>query len=194
MFDRGLTDVRWTVSWAPPPWQTELALPLLVVLLLIALVMVVKLLPAFDRLFAAVGRAASHMFGLLAILPEYLITTLLRRLEKAPPGVFHTYGAAVGGLVGMGRRVAEAGFAGFTTNRYARRCLIAIALAAVVLTGNAHSCPPGAPACSPPVVAWWNQTKALVNAPPAPPARAPSPAPAPHKTTKKPAPKRTSHK
>ena len=162
MFDTGLELSGWLLSWLDPDLRTALAVPLLFLLLLIALTVIIRLLPAVDRVLAPVGAGLSMLLGMLMLFPEYLCTLALRRQNRTPPGIFHTYGDGVVGLVHLGMRVSRAGLTGFTREKRVRRSLIAVVLALIVFVGNANSCPGQASACSPPLSTWWIQTKALL--------------------------------
>ncbi len=183
MFDTGLELSRWLLSWLGPEWQAVLAIPLLVCLLLLAVMILVRLLPAVDRVIGPVGSGLSTLVGMLLLVPEYLCTMVLRRTKRVPPGFFHTYGEGVVNLVSIGHRVSRAGLTGFTRGNGARKALILTAVAIILAVGNAQSCPQQAARCAPPLSAWWSQTKAMFADEP--------PAPVKPKPTKKPAPKKT---
>jgi hypothetical protein len=187
MFDLGLEFSRWLLSWLDPEWQTALAVPLLIILLLLALTAIVRLLPVVDRVLAPLGSGLALLIGMVILLPEYLSTVVLRRQKRAPPGFFYTYGDGVAGFVHLGERISKAGLTGFTRTGAARKLLILFALIVMVAVGNANNCGPQAPGCSPPLTAWWSQTKTLFDGDTPPPAKA-KPT---KKPTKKPAPKKT---
>lgn len=182
MFDTGLQLSRWLLSWLDPEWQNVLAIPLLIVVLLVAVMMVVRLLPLADRVIGPVGSGLATMLGMLFLLPEYLCTWALRRNNRIPPGFFHTYGEGIVNLVAVGHRVSHAGLAGFTRGNGVRKLLILTVVAVIVVVGNAQSCPSQSPRCTPTLTAWWTQTKAAFAEDP------PTPKPKP---TKKPAPRKT---
>jgi hypothetical protein len=187
MFDTGLELSRWLLSWLSLQWQTVLAVPLLIVMLLVALTLIVRLLPVVDRVLGPLGGGLATVLGLLALLPEYVCTVTMRRHNRQPPAIFHTYGDGVEGLVQLGHRVSQAGLTGFTRGNGVRKLMIFAALCVIVTLGNAHSCPAQAPGCSRPLAVWWNQTKTLLDEKPAPPARTKTT----KKPTKKPTPKKT---
>ena len=162
MFDTGLELSGWLLSWLDADLRTALAVPLMIVLLLFALSMIVRLLPVIDRLLAPLGTGLAMLLGMLMLLPEYLCTVALRRQNRPPPGIFHTYGDGVVGLVHLGTRVSRAGLAGFTRDGGVRRALILLALVLIVAVGNANSCPPETSSCMSPLTTWWNQTKTLI--------------------------------
>lgn len=164
MAEKGLRAAHWLVSWIPSArWQDVVALPLLIVLLLIALIVLVRLLPVIDRILRPLGNGLATLVGLLLLLPEYLGTVLIRRTGRAPWGLAFTYGEAVEDVVLAGRRLSAAGFAGFFRERKARKWLMLTALLVTVLWGNFHSCPDTANACTRPLAAWWQQTTTAVS-------------------------------
>jgi hypothetical protein len=188
MFDAGLEFSRWLLSWLDADWQTALAVPLLIGLLLVAVMVIVRLLPVVDRVIGPLGSGLATLLGMVVLLPEYLCTVVLRRCGRAPPGFFHTYGDAVMGLVLLGHRVSRAGLTGFTSSSGVRKLLILTAVGVIVVAGNAQSCPSQAARCNPPLKAWWNQTKTIfVDEPPTPPKPKTT-----KKPTKKPTPQKTS--
>jgi hypothetical protein len=187
MFDTGLGFSRWLLSWADARWQTALAVPLLIGLLLLALIVLVRLLPMVDRVLGPLGAGLAILLGMVLLLPEYLCTLVLRRRHRVPPGIFYTYGGAVSGLVHVGQRISHAGLTGFTQLGAARKLLILVSLTLIVAAGNANSCAPQTSRCSPPLTAWWSQTKALFESDTTPPATTrPT-----KKPTRKPTPKKT---
>lgn len=172
MFDTGLELSRWLLSWLDADWQAVLAVPLLVVLLVLALTALVRLLPAIDRVLAPVGAGLALLLGLVMLLPEYLCTVALRRRGRPPPGIFYTYGDGVEGLVHLGERVSRAGLAGFARGDGTRKLLILVALVLILAAGNANGCaPPPSSRCDPPLTAWWSQTRTLFAGETPPPAR-----------------------
>ncbi|GAA3451408.1 hypothetical protein [Dactylosporangium matsuzakiense] len=190
MFDKTLELSRWLLSWLSPDWQEALAVPLLIFLLLVALTVLVHLLPVVDRVLAPLGSGLAMALGMVLLLPEYLCTTALRRQRRTVPGILYTYGDGVTGLVHLGERFSRAGLTGFTTIGKVRKLLILTALAIIVATGNADSCAAQGAGCTPPLSAWWTQTRAMVSDEPDQPAPSqppPSskPAPSPTPTRKK---------
>ncbi|GAA2392351.1 hypothetical protein [Dactylosporangium salmoneum] len=197
MPEAGLAAAHWLVSWVPSAqWQNFLALPLLIALLLLTLIAVVQLLPVVDRVLRPLGSGLAILGGLLLLLPEYLVTVLVRRAGRAPWGIAFTYGEAVEQVVLAGRRVSAAGLAGFFRERRPRNWMILIALVAIVLSGNFSSCPDPAAGCTRPLPAWWQQATTVVGdlmpeADPTPSVSpAPSPIPSPAKPSKAPASKK----
>jgi hypothetical protein len=184
MFDTGLEFSRWLLSWLDPEWQNVFAIPLLIVVLLVAMTAIVRLLPVADRVVGPVGSGLASVLGMLFLLPEYLCTWVLRRNNRIPPGFFHTYGEGIVNLVAIGHRVSHAGLTGFTRGNGVRKLLILTAVAVIVAVGNAQSCPPQAPRCTPTLTAWWTQTKAAFaeDPPPPPPKPKPRKKPASRKT------------
>jgi hypothetical protein len=186
MIEHGLVFSRWLVSAFPPEVETVLAMPVLVLLLLLALIIVVQLLLKFEKELAPKGTGVPAILGMLFVLPEYLVTALLRAAGRQPPVIFHLYGEIVEKLVLLGQRVDAALLSVFTRRPGVRMLVVLVALAGTLAVVNARSCPAARPSCTTPVVAWWNQTVEVFDEdpPPVKPVKKPTRKPAPKKTSR----------
>jgi len=156
VIEAGLHAISRLLSWMPDGARVASALPLLVLLLIVLVNGVLRWASAIDRLVRPLVSGLASMVGLLALLPEYLLTTALRRLGQRPPNAFYLYGEAVENAVLLTRQVARAGLASLTDDKRLRRVLVVLIVGAMVSVGNARSCPANAGStCKPPVASWW---------------------------------------
>ncbi|MEV4636936.1 hypothetical protein AB0J80_06240 [Actinoplanes sp. NPDC049548] len=171
MIEDGLDLVRPLLGSLPPQWQTVLALPLLVAALLLIANLVAKSAPALDHIVRPVVAAATSATGLLLLVPEYLVTVVIRRAGRRPPAALHLYDDGVEGLVGLGMRASRTGLSGLTTDRRLRRLLVVVVVGATLVVSNGSSCADAStPSCRKPVASWWEQTTRLVSDDEKPPA------------------------
>ncbi|MEV4630437.1 hypothetical protein AB0J90_29655 [Micromonospora sp. NPDC049523] len=158
MIDDGLPIVDWLLSWLPPDTRVLIALPVLVVLLFILVTVVLRALTSADRLLRPVWSALFTLTGLIAVLPEYLLTTVLRRMGQRPPNTVYLYGEIVENVVQIGHRLSQAGISSLTEETRLRRVLIVVIVGLIVGLGNSETCADNSlQACQTPVSAWWSE-------------------------------------
>jgi hypothetical protein len=173
MFDQALSTTDALLGFLPSGVRGAVVLPIAAAAVFVLLRLVLRMAPAIDKVLRPVGGGLTSVVGLVALLPEYAITTVLRNSGRPPPGVVFLYDELIAVLVALGRRFFTAGIAPVARTLNARRWVATAGMVAIVLLGNAGACPDPPGACRPPLVAWWQSTTSLFGsdgaAQPAPP-------------------------
>jgi hypothetical protein len=165
MLDFALARTAALLGFLPDEVRGALVLPVTVILLLLVILGLLRMAPKIDNLLGPLGSGLCVVLGLLALLPEYVATTLLRRSGRQPPAPFFLYDAMVAGLVGLGSRAAHAGIAPLVRQKWPRRWAAVAGVVAIVGLGNAAACPDPPGACKTPIGAWQDQVKATFDSP-----------------------------
>ena len=158
MIDDGLILLDRLLPWLSPEVRITVGLPLLVVLLWLLVTAALRVVVSLEQLLRPLWMGTVTLVGLLAVLPEYLCTTVLRRLRRRPPGAVYLYDEAVERLVEVGQRIGQVGLSGLTTDRRLRRVVVMLVVGMMLVVGNSQTCTEAPQVdCRTPVSAWWNQ-------------------------------------
>lgn len=161
MLDFALSKANSLLGFLPAAPRGVVVLPFAVIALFLLIAWLLRMAPAIDRLLGPLGSGLATLGGLVALVPEYAITTLLRRSGRRPTGVVYLYDEIVEFLVTMGRRAFRAGVAGLLGDKRTRRWVALLAVVFIVGIGNAGACPDPPGSCQKPVRAWWQQTTSV---------------------------------
>ena len=142
------------LTWAPE-WLRATVWAALVFALLFGLLLwlVHTVLPWAGRVLPDLVAAALNGVGVVLVLPEYLATAALRRLDVGVPGVLFGYGDLVQTLVTGAQRATRSGLTGLSQLSRLSKRVVALMLLLVFVTWNGTYCN-GRGRCENPVGNW----------------------------------------
>lgn len=181
MLDTVLTMTMGVLSWLPGQWPLVVALPVLFLAVNLVLVWLIRLCwPLVGPVVGGVVRWLLTAAGLVLLLPEFLITRLVRFVGR-PPSVIYVYGEVIERTVSVGGH-AVAALLQVVEEQKARRAVALLAVLVWLFVSNQASCA-GAPAgCVAPASRWWSAVTQTLS--PGQSAPAPTQKPTPSKTPK----------
>lgn len=162
MLDYALAKTDVLLGFLPAQVRGALVLPVAAILIFLLIAGLLRIAPTLDRLIGPLGAGLSVALGLLALVPEYLATALVRRSGRTPAWFLFLYGEVVDLLVGAGRKAFRTGLTPLVRQRRTRRWAATLGVLAIVGLGNVGACPDPQGACRTPVGTWWQHTTALL--------------------------------
>lgn len=159
-----------------PDFAAYLWFPVLVVAVFIAAMLFVRrLLPLAGKWGAASLRVLSALVGAALLVPDVVVATVFRRVQKRPPALLYHYGDAVAASMTGLARTSGAVAGGFAKLARIPVLLVMVGCAAVIWSWNHGHCPaPASTACVRPFTTWVNAFSDD-QPPPAPKTPAPKP-------------------
>ena len=176
----GLDAANQLLHPVPPQWRLILGVPLVMLALLVVTSVLVRLFgPLVVKLVNAVMRGLTTVVGLLALLPEFVISRGFRRLGWEPIAPLHIYGEAVEHLVTGGQWFFDGRLIKLVDDKKLRRALVLVLAVGLFVVADSGSCP-GRSSCTTPGGRWWTTVVSSVQDTPTPaPSVSPVPPPPP---------------
>jgi hypothetical protein len=176
--------LSWMPAWAHSAAWTVISYLLILVIIV---VLVRHAIPWLLRLVNEPMQVLLTFFGIVLLLPEYLITATMRRLSLSAPSLAFNYGDLIQKATIMVQRAARAILSALQSMSRTPKIALALALVVAFLAWDGSYCVGKGQACVVPTTQWVRTVEAAHRA-----TGHPSPSTTPHCERRKA--KRKSHK